>query len=195
MTHEERFNQTIQTIESIKKHIPNCYIALIEGSKLNKEKEIILSNTGCNMIHNVSEKMANYINGPNKSLAEIHMIMDYLKTINLHEYATLNKISGRYYLTDNYQWERYPTSKALYQCDWIANCNRRYYRIPSQYFDVYVNTLQEALDSPDFVNGKFSIENYNIFRHMEDHISLMRENNVKLGVAGFVAPYGMVVED
>ena len=40
--HDERFNQTIKTIETIKKYIPNSKILIVECSDLNDSQESYL---------------------------------------------------------------------------------------------------------------------------------------------------------
>ena len=192
ISHEERFEQTINTILSIKKYIPNPYIVIIEGSVLTEKEKQHFYNAGCDIIHDVSSKLKDYINSPHKSVAEVHLILDYIGTIkNIEKYATLNKISGRYYLSDHFKWGEH----AIYQCDHRPQCHTRYYRIPIKYFQIYKDTLQEALRTPEFVNGNIDIETFNIFRHIPYAKKLMMDEDEPLGVSGYIAPLGTFVEN
>ena len=102
---KERFTQTKNTIISIKDKIPNCKIIIVECSDLNTEEQEYLS-INCDYILNLWEKkeLHNNIFGKSKSLGEGTMTILALKYINNMDikYNYLYKISGRYWLNDNF---------------------------------------------------------------------------------------------
>ena len=102
---KERFTQTKNTIVSIKDKIPNCKIIIVECSDLNTEEQEYLS-INCDYILNLWEKkeLHNNIFGKSKSLGEGTMTILALKYINNMDikYNYLYKISGRYWLNDNF---------------------------------------------------------------------------------------------
>ena len=102
---KERFTQTKNTIISIKHKIPNCKIIIVECSDLNSEEQEYLS-INCDYILNLWEKkeLHNNIFGKSKSLGEGTMTILALKYINDMniKYNYLYKISGRYWLNDNF---------------------------------------------------------------------------------------------
>lgn len=111
-TEEERFQQTLLTIESIKKYIPNYVIILLETSKINEIKEDTLSieigENGLYLNYSNDEVLLRIINGNNKSYAEGSTILKFLKSIDFKRLCSttskkvnLFKISGRYYLNNN----------------------------------------------------------------------------------------------
>lgn len=105
---QERFEQTKKTIVSIKDRIPNCKIIIVECSDLNSEEQEYLC-INCDYILNLWEKkeLHNFIFGPSKSLGEGTMTIEalkYIKEMNL-EYQYLYKISGRYWLNENFKIE------------------------------------------------------------------------------------------
>jgi len=53
-THEERFKQSLITIESIKQYIPNPYIVFIEGTIINDEYKNTIINS-VNYLHKAYE--------------------------------------------------------------------------------------------------------------------------------------------
>jgi hypothetical protein len=105
---QERFEQTKKTIVSIKDKIPNCKIIIVECSDLNSEEQEYLS-INCDYILNLwgKKELHNYIFGPSKSLGEGTMTIEalkYIEEMNL-EYQYLYKISGRYWLNENFKIE------------------------------------------------------------------------------------------
>jgi hypothetical protein len=196
-TWQERLADTLKTIDSIKQHIPNVFIVLIEGSKIDDDTANLLMKRGCNHIHYVPEQLKHVVDGAHKSVGEVMMILNYLETLTPPEvtkFDTFSKISGRYYLTNNFVWEKHPHDKALYQCETDGRCNTRYYMIPVKYLDVYKATLQAALLDKDFIEGRTDIEGYNIFRNIPNYTKIVRGHDM-LGVQGYIAPTNELVED
>lgn len=193
---QQRYEQTLNTIDSIRKHVPNPYIVLIEGSHLTELEQFGFELAGVNKIINCADELAQYINGPHKSVAEINMLLFALQKINLNKFNTLSKISGRYYLTANFNWYRSGNDKAFFQCETppSTKCNTRYYRIPSKYYKDYKQTLQDALKDPSVIDGTTDIETYNIFQNFKDAEKVI-EGETIMGVKGYIAPWGCEVED
>ena len=193
---KERYDQTLRTIASIQSKIPNAYIVIIEGSAISPEEHEGFLKAGCDEVHNVCLELSEDINGPYKSVAEVKMILHYLKASrpSIKRFETLSKISGRYYLTDNFVWDQYPLTKALYQCESPTRCNTRYYRIPMDYLGIYQSVLEATLYDPKFLKGETDIEGYNIFQNFKEHTKLLKEVSI-LGVRGYIAPLGTEVED
>lgn len=196
LTPQERFDQTLNTISSVIKHIPSAHIVIIEGSKITQKEEATFKSAGAHQIIHCADDLESYINGPHKTIAEIKMLLyGFNKITNLHQYTTLSKISGRYYLTDNFSWIKHPLDEALYQCENPDRCNTRYYRIPNKYFDIYLHTLSDALNDPEIMSGTKDIEGYNIYRNFPQATKLLQDKDPLLGVRGYIAPWGREVED
>ena len=107
-TRKERFEQTKKTIQSIKKHLPNSKIIIVECSHLIEEETSYLKNN-CDYILNLWNKkeLHGVIFGKSKSLGEGTMTIEalkYIEKLNL-EYQYLYKISGRYWLNENFKIE------------------------------------------------------------------------------------------
>jgi len=201
MTHDQRFQQTRYSISSVRERIPNPYVVLIEGSDITEEEAAEFMQMGCDQIHMVSDSVRKFINGPHKSVGEVKMLMDYLTTVDPDDYETISKISGRYYLTDNFDWDRKPIDAPLYSCEFNTHYNKegemlyntRYYRFPMSDFHKYLNVLHSTLEDPEFVNGIMDVEHYNIFKTFRDDNKTMKPELI--GVRGYVAPFGFEVED
>jgi len=114
---EERFQQTKHTIITLKNKIPNNKIILVECSELNEE-EIEYMNKNVDYFINLygNDYLEKYIFGLSKSLGENTLILraiDYLTDNNI-QYNNLYKISGRYWLTDNFDYNNYNNNKIIY---------------------------------------------------------------------------------
>ena len=197
---QDRFDQTLYTIKSIKNYIPNPYIVLLEGSDLTKEQIDKINEVGCDQIYMVSKNIREHIDGPCKSVGELYILLDYLNNLkNVNEYETISKISGRYYLNDKFDWNKYPIDKAIYHCNKVRNnmthYNTRYYRIPVKYYDLYKDILNKCLSDKDILSCKSYIELYNIFQIFPDKLEINKEKGEILGVEGNMGRSGINVVD
>lgn len=109
-THEERFEQTKRTIESVKQKIPNLKILIVECSNLSfDQEEYLKKNTDyfLNLYNN--EKIRKNTSSVSKSLGEGTMTLcalQYLLDNNIG-FNNLIKISGRYWLSDNFDYNKF----------------------------------------------------------------------------------------
>lgn len=109
-THDERFEQTKKTIESVKQKIPNVKILIVECSKLSFEQEDYLKKNSdyfLNLFQN--EKIRKNTSGISKSLGEGTMTLCALNYIidNNIEFNNLIKISGRYWLSEKFNYNKF----------------------------------------------------------------------------------------
>tara|TARA_Y100000768_G_C23990747_1_gene692562 strand:- start:5716 stop:6369 length:654 start_codon:yes stop_codon:yes gene_type:complete len=105
---QERFEQTKKTIKSIKEKLPSDKIIIVECSDFNEEENIFFKDN-CDYILNLWDKkeLHDSIFGISKSLGEGTMTIEalkYIEELNL-EYNYLYKISGRYWLNENFKIE------------------------------------------------------------------------------------------
>ena len=105
---QDRFEQTKKTIKSVREKLSNSKIIIVECSDFNEEENNYFKEN-CDYILNLWNKkeLHNYIFGPSKSLGEGTMTIEalkYIEELNL-EYQYLYKISGRYWLNENFKVE------------------------------------------------------------------------------------------
>ena len=109
-SHEERFEQTKKTIQTIREKIPNSKIFIVECSNLNEEMTNYLiknSDYFLNLYNN--EQIRNNTSHISKSLGEGTMTLCALKFIiqNNIEFENLIKISGRYWLSEKFDYNKF----------------------------------------------------------------------------------------
>lgn len=194
---EERFKQLTElTIPSIKEKIPNAYLVIIEGNKLSVEQKQILKKL------NVDELLYFDIKGYDKSYGEAALIVKYLesqffkKLVDVKNILTINKISGRYYLTKHYDFNSVPINKILIKKSDCSNwtkegiCDTRYYRFPTNYLERYYTILKDLLvKTKIYIDLEHSFYRYQIFEF--DKIA----NVDKINLAGNLAPDGQAIFD
>jgi len=109
-SHAERFEQTKTTIETVKAKIPNLKIFIVECSELDQEQTEYLtthSDYFLNLYKN--DFIRNCTTGISKSLGEGMMTICALNYIidNNIEYDNLIKISGRYWLSNKFEYTNF----------------------------------------------------------------------------------------
>ena len=109
-SHEERFNQTQKTIQTIREKIPNSKILIVECSNLNEDiTRYLVKNSDYFLNLYGDEKIRNNTTGLSKALGEGTMTIcaiNYLKENNII-YDNFFKITGRYWLSDNFNYNNF----------------------------------------------------------------------------------------
>jgi hypothetical protein len=109
-SHDERYEQTKKTIQSIKEKIPNCKIILVECSHFDANEVSYFKNNVdyfINLISNSDD--VNSIYSPSKSLGEGIMTMRAIEFIFVNQIKVDNffKLTGRYWLSKNFLYENF----------------------------------------------------------------------------------------
>ena len=152
-TPKERFLQTIETIDTIKKNIPNCYIVLFDNSQFTlDEKTTLEKNVDC-FINVVNNKKLNYYTDEYeyKSFADISQqisFYDYfLKHINIDTIKHFFKISGRYLINETFDYNTYKNkynimkkNKLVLDRDYYFTC---FYKLTSSTLHSFFNSLKK----------------------------------------------------
>lgn len=110
---EERFLQTIKTIDSVRTKIPNCEIMLVESTDINDEYIKIFKEKVDNFQLLLGE-VKEAVNSPYKCIGESTQILESLKKINLEDYKYIFKISGRYFLNHNFIYDKFDNDQNVF---------------------------------------------------------------------------------
>ena len=109
-SHEERFEQTKKTIKTIREKIPNSKIFIVECSNLNEDMtKYLVQNSDYFLNLYQDEKIRSNTTGISKALGEGTMTICAIKYIkhNNIEYDNIFKITGRYWLSDNFNYNNF----------------------------------------------------------------------------------------
>lgn len=107
-----RLEQTINTIKTVKTHLPNAYILLSEGSILTGEEYDKLSSHVNHLLLINNDDITK-----SKSIGELRIMIEsinYIKNSNI-VYNKIYKLSGRYWLNDNFNDNNYSTSQYTFK--------------------------------------------------------------------------------
>ncbi len=106
---ETRYEQTIKTIDSVRKFIPNCYIVLFDNSEFTPDKLNILRVLTDLFINETNDPIINYYTNEceNKAYGEICQTYYTLKQLTTIEFKNFFKISGRYLINESFDYSLY----------------------------------------------------------------------------------------
>ena len=192
-----RFEQTIKTISSIKQHIPNNKIILIECSNLSDtEKEYFLNNVDyiLNIYDAENKELKNRIFSESKSMGEGTMTifgLNYIINNNI-EFDFLYKISGRYWLKDNFNFYAFNNNKTsvverIDKCAWLHTVIYKLSKELSYKWLEYLNNSEN-----EFIKCVSFEEIFSDFININrDDIKIINEH---VNCAGYVAVGGNYYE-
>lgn len=185
---EERLKQTIElTIPSIKKKIPNSYVVILEGSNVSDEQKDKLEKY-CDEIFYVN------LGGLDKQYGEINLLYKYLISEifskKKNNVDNLLKISGRYYFSDQFNFEKYKKSVILnLKSSWTNHnvSHTTYYKLSKDCIDQFIKNLSIIIKSGIFIDIEHTFYKYNVVP-CEYKIN-------KLMVSGFISGDGSPYKD
>ncbi len=151
---DERFEQTLNTIVSIKKYIPNYFIVLIDNSDFtNEEYNKLLSEVNLFLNIKNNKKLDYYTNESEfKSYAEISQTITalyYIKALcNRFNLLNFFKITGRYTINETFNFNQiisnkfniFKINKNIKDREYIYTC---FYKITNTYFNNYINHIEK----------------------------------------------------
>jgi hypothetical protein len=188
-TREERFEQTKYTIQTIKNKIPESEILLIECSDLNNEEITYIKNNVTHFLNIYNSEFNPQINvfGQSKSLGENTLIVyaiDYLCN-NCISFDNLYKMSGRYWLNDNFNYDNFDNDKIVYKTTENNELDvfTSFYKLSNKHLTSYMN----------FINNNVELLNECICAEIffGIYLTIIEENEKKnipiVGVSGFIA--------
>lgn len=181
---EERYQQTIISIESIRLKIPNVEILLCECSYLEKNDICQKVDYYYNFYEN--EIVRNHVNSKMKGSGEAQLLIHGLSKIN-KKYKQIFKLSGRYALSDNFEYEIFNNTKNIFS-NWDNSCISYmtiFYKIYGNDIEFYKNALHNSLKDLD---NNISIEQC-MYKYFEKDIMIID----KMNVHGLLATEGYMI--
>jgi hypothetical protein len=145
-SNNERYVQTLTTLQSLSA-IPNNFIVFSEGSEINTEQENEIKKH-CNLFVSLSKNhiAQNAINGIYKGVGESTQILETLKHVNINDFENIFKISGRYYLNNNFNYSQYDNKFSIFLEGPIESSHKTalatvMYKIGKKDYDLYNKCL------------------------------------------------------
>lgn len=185
---DTRLKQLVElTIDSVKKKIPNSYIVILEGSELSKQQSEILKN-------NCDQLFLCNVKGLDKSSGELSLIYNFLNSLEFkkiyEKIDNLIKISGRYYLLENYNFDMYggcviKNNKKEWSNEYASET--RYYKVTKNKISEFINNLTNLIANGIHRDIEHSFYFYNV---------VTPETSIdKIGIGGFFGVDGSYVGD
>jgi hypothetical protein len=186
LTEDERLEQTINTVSTIREKIPHSYIVLLEGGKNNHDDTQKMKSI-CDEIYHID------VEGLHRSIGEVTMINAYLQSeffVKIKDsLTTLNKVSGRYYLNDKFSFNENLNSIKKDDISWSGRgaCSTRYWRVTKENIEKTVqqiHKLHQSFNPAIHIDIEHAFYSYEVVP-LHDSIDKM-----EVGVTGFVSPMG-----
>jgi hypothetical protein len=145
-TKDERFKHTLETINSVKKYIPDSYIIMCDNSKFSESELSILKDRVNILINTQDDKELNFWtnDSPYKGFGELCQINRMCKYIKNIPSKGLFKITGRYIINDTFDINQYSIdnifkkNKNVTDRDYYYTC---FYYISPDNISNYINTI------------------------------------------------------
>lgn len=191
---QDRLRQTLNSISSVRIHIPDSYIVLLEGGMILPEEATQLRATA-------DELWSTDISHLSKSPGEGTLLYRYLTSpefVALPPFLTLSKLSGRYYLNNYFCWEALPLTKSIIihrEREWLGFpvYLTRYYRIPQHRVSTLITGLAKYLQSPEYAQAWPDME------HCSYRFGLIEVSEIftppRLGVSGYITGSGTIIDE
>jgi hypothetical protein len=183
-SHDDRIKQTQYTIETIKKHVPNYYIVLIEGSNIDN----ITNMFDVDYIHKayLEKRCKNAVESKFKGLGEVNLLLSYFNSENFksNDFNSISKISGRYYFNNNFKFINKSFTCRINHATWFFT---NYYCIDKSLINKFIDILNKILNDSNIQSS--SIEH--LFKKYVDGNILNKLD--RLNVDGNIAVNGEFV--
>lgn len=183
-TPKERYEQTIKTIESCKM-IPNSEIVFIETSNIDSQKEEKIKSLVDNYFNfKDNEYIKKIIDGTVKGAAEATQISECIKLLNIDEYKNIFKISGRYWFSESFDFDKYNNLDSVF----LEGPNKTalatvMYKVNNKHFSLYKETIEYCRKSSGMLE--------------KDFVKFFKDKCItypKIGVAGNVSVDGNYID-
>jgi len=178
---EDRFNQTIQTIDSCKK-LKNVSVVLAEATEIPKDFESILKSKVDQFIQIKDDKTTSEF----KVVTEASLLRSAIDSIDLSKYDNIFKLSGRYYLNDNFDYSIFDNNETCFfmPAPPLGMASTILYKINSKHYELFLETLDHcrSLNSAKFIEAEF----YDKFEHVFSRLPYLR-------ISGLVSDNGQFI--
>jgi len=188
---EKRLSDTLKTIESIRKYIPDSKILLVECSDI--EETFLRSVVDYFINLKDDQDVLSKVNSESKSKGETILTIkgiEYLQKNNI-QYNNFFKISGRYWLNDKFNYSLFDNNSAC-----VRYINNNYniittvvYKLPKDAINDFLNFLENT-ENTDLIYSGYEL----IFALFVNNSTMDKVIINRLGVNGFVSVDGRYID-
>lgn len=218
---EERVEQTLKTVESVRKHIPNAVICMTDCSVpgIDQATQDLLTENVDHFINLSKDPNVNWIQqniqhqDTVKNLTELVVVGKFFKLAREREWykdcSRVFKVSGRYWLTDNFDITRYEQEDA--KGKYVVS-KRMLSQFPKSVTDQSLQYMLRVYSLDTVLMDEFSALLATMTKHMQDRVNnggyidiehlfckfLPKDKTLEIartGVAGNIAPNGAYIEN
>jgi hypothetical protein len=185
---EERLEQTLRSIESVRTKVPDTLIVLLENSELSAIETATLRKVADWFISFAEDPRAVELrDGPFKGASELYMLLWIQDILRHFDYEKMFKLSGRYWLTDRFCLQDFLSDKFEFLMR-AGVYSTRLYCVPKSLEAMYRKQLEKT-----FVAAQrgATIEAVIMQGVPQDRIHLLE----RLGVCGYIAPTGELIDE
>lgn len=146
----ERFEQTKYTIKTIRDKIPDSKILLIECSDLNNEEiEYITENVDYFVNLYGNAEIETKVFGLSKSMGENTLLLNAINYLHENDikYENFYKMSGRYWLTNNFNYDNFNNDKITFVTDKnnVNDVYTSFYKLNYAHINAYINFINDNM--------------------------------------------------
>jgi hypothetical protein len=140
----QRLEQTLKSINTVREKITNCEIVLLEGSKLSDEfEEILISLVDYYVNYSNDEDICKNVDGIYKGAGECKILNKFMNEFDLSNYDNLFKLSGRYYINQNFNIELFICQKNVFG-GYERVISTRLFKIYKTHFEEFKIALEKT---------------------------------------------------
>ena len=149
---EERLEQTLASIVSVRAKVPSALVVLLENSDLVDAQAKALQDAVDWLVRFDADPTSRILRDHgNKGVGEVYMLQSIQKVLARFDYQLLFKLSARYSLTERFALENFPRDRFGFLLrDGVAST--RLYSVPGDLHDLYGRQLASAL-----IAGRFGV--------------------------------------
>jgi hypothetical protein len=194
-TIQQRFEQTIETIKSIRINIPNSYIILFDNSVFDNNYKKILENNVDNFINITDDATLNFYTNEYeyKAFSDISQQLlfynSFFKNIDMNSFQNFFKISGRYSINNTFNFNNFDNEHNIFKKnhnvldrDYYYTC---FYKLNSNILHQYFISLQNLLDNKNLYENNYSDLEVILPRLLIDRISLLENLGITQRISVF----------
>jgi hypothetical protein len=185
---EQRLEQTLRSIESVRAKVPEALIVLLENSALSAREASVLREAADWFVSFAQDARAVEVrDGPFKGAGELCMLLWIQDIVRHFDYEKIFKLSGRYWLTDRFCLQDFPCDKFGFLMRDGA-FSTRLYSVPKSLEAAYRQQLEKT-----FVAAQKGATIEALIMHgvPQDKIHLLEH----LGVCGYIGPTGELIDE